>query len=282
MGRDGSNFSRYRESDPVTPAGAGEQPKRGLWFRGPGERVNATTATPETTPVQANATPLPAGAAPQPAGAPTQPDPSANGDGGAIDATMSVESENRAQAAEHGKKTFSERAEAFISRLSTKNHFWQVVCSKIWLPIAFKSGIRMKRLDASTFTAILPFRRFNRNWYNAMAGAALLANSEIAGGMYVFGVCAGDYTVVCKHLEYKFLRPCFGPAVYRITPRENLEALVATNKEFNITIDMNIVQGIGKKHDRERRVGVCVATFHVTPKAHHKSKKERRETKASA
>jgi acyl-coenzyme A thioesterase PaaI-like protein len=242
--------------------------------------VNASTATPVTTPVPGSTPATDAGALAATGAGRTDADTSTNGDGGVADATMSVESENRAQAAEHGKKTFSERAEAFISRLSSKNHFWQVVCSRIWLPLAFKSGIRMKKIDASTFTAVLPFRRFNRNWYNAMAGGALLANSEIAGGMYVFGRCGGDYTVVCKNLEYKFLRPCFGPAIYKITPRENLDAMVATGKEFNLTIDMNIVQGIGKKHDRERRVGVCVATFHVTPKAHHKSKKERREAKA--
>ncbi len=247
--------------------------------------MNASTATPEsptpkTTPIAAAVNVAGASPALTPRPDSGEIDTSTNGDGGVADATLSVESENRAQAAEHGKKTFSERAEAFISRLSSKNHFWQVVCSRIWLPLAFKSGIRMKKLDASTFTAILPFRRFNRNWYNAMAGGALLANSEIAGGMYVFGRCGGDYTVVCKNLEYKFLRPCFGPAIYKITPRENLDAMVGTGKEFNLTIDMNIVQGIGKKHDRERRVGVCVATFHVTPKAHHKSKRERREAKA--
>ena len=67
------------------------------------------------------------------------------------------------------------------------------------------------RIDAKTFEAYLPFRRFNRNWYRALAGGALLANSEIAGGMYVFGVVGGDYTVVCKNLNYTFLRPCFGP-----------------------------------------------------------------------
>ena len=42
--------------------------------------------------------------------------------------------------------------------------------------------------------AILPFRKFNKNWYNAMAGAALLGNAEIAGGMYVFGTVGADYT----------------------------------------------------------------------------------------
>jgi len=106
-----------------------------------------------------------------------------------------------------------DRVDRFVSRLSTRNHFWQRVTSMIWMPYAFRSGIRMKQVDDRTFSAVLPFRRANRNWYNAMAGAALLANSEIVGGMYVFGVCGGEYTVVCKNLEYKFLRPCHGPAV---------------------------------------------------------------------
>jgi len=169
-------------------------------------------------------------------------------------------------------RSLFQRVEAFVSRLSTRNNFWHRVCSLIWLPYAFHSGIRMKRLDAKTFQAILPFRRFNRNWYNAMAGAALLGNSEIAGGTYVFGICGGDYTVVCKHLEYKFLRPCLGPAIYRITPRDDIQGLALAGKEFNTTIDMEIVQAITKPGSKERRVGQCAATFHVTPKKHQRSR----------
>lgn len=185
------------------------------------------------------------------------------------------------------RPTLVDRVEAFISRLSTRNNFWHRVCSLIWLPFAFRSGIKMKRLDDATFQAILPFRRFNRNWYNAMAGAALLGNAEIAGGMYVFGVCGGDYTVVCKNLEYRFLRPCFGPAVYRISPREDIKGLLSHGGEFNITVDMDVVQGIAKPRaiggdgEREKRVGKCAVTFHVTPKMHHKNKKDRREAMAN-
>ena len=171
------------------------------------------------------------------------------------------------------KRTFMDRVDTFISQLSTRNNFWHRVTSLVWMPYAFKSGIRMKRVDQSTFSAVLPFRRFNRNWYNAMAGAALLANSEVAGGMYVFGVCGGDYTVVCKTLEYKFLRPCYGPALYKISPREDVHALVAAGKEFNVTIDLDIVQQIGgKKSGKDRRVGKCSAVFHVTLKAHQQKK----------
>src|SRR5687768_16843129 len=89
-------------------------------------------------------------------------------------------------------KTVFDKIEAFISKLSVRDNFWHSICSFLWLPLAFFSGIRMKELDPKTFQAVLPFRRFNRNWYRAMAGGALLANSEIAGGMYVFGVCGGE------------------------------------------------------------------------------------------
>src|SRR5688572_11728419 len=177
-----------------------------------------------------------------------------------------------------------DKIEAFGSRLSMRDNFWNSVCSLLWLPLAFFSGIRIKELQPDTFAAqaILPFRRFNRNWYRAMAGGALLANSEIAGGSYVFGVCGADYTVVCKNLNYTFLRPCFGPAVYRMTPREDIKSLVAAGGEFNVVIDMDISQQALKgknKVERDRRVGKCEATFHVTPKVHHKLKKARKQAK---
>ena len=195
-----------------------------------------------------------------------------------------------------------DKVEAFVSRLSVRDNFWNSICSLIWLPLAFFSGIRLKAMESASkaldsaaaaasdavntakervaankfaAAAVLPFRRFNRNWYRAMAGGALLANSEIAGGMYVFGIVGGDYTVVCKHLEYRFLRPCFGPAVYRMTPRENVHDLVAAGSEFNVTVDMDIQQQASRVGERDKRVGQCVATFHVTPKVHHKTKRLR-------
>lgn len=173
------------------------------------------------------------------------------------------------------KRGLIERAEAYLARLSTRNNFWHRVCSWIWLPFAYRSGIRMRR-DGQTISAVLPFRRFNRNWYDAMAGAALLGNSEIAGGMHVFKACGGNHRVVCKHLEYRFLRPCVGPAMYRVTPREDIEALVRSGKEFNITVDMEIVQVMRSPNEQERRVGRCTATFHATPTVIHKEKLRRK------
>jgi acyl-coenzyme A thioesterase PaaI-like protein len=173
-----------------------------------------------------------------------------------------------------------DRIEAFVSRLSMRDNFWHSICSLIWLPLAFFSGIRMKQLDATTIAAYLPFRRFNRNWYRAMAGGALLANSEIAGGMYVFGVCGGDHVVVCKQLNYTFLRPCYGPAVYRMTPRENIRQLLGKRQEFNITIDLDVLQQASRFGERDKRVGRCEAVFHVTPNFVRKRRAARKRMSA--
>ncbi|MFT3686187.1 MAG: hypothetical protein QM783_14905 [Phycisphaerales bacterium] len=170
-----------------------------------------------------------------------------------------------------------DRFEDVISRATAKYAWAHKLASMIWLPYAFRSGIKIKQLDDKSFGAVLPFRRFNRNWYNAMAGASLLANSEIVGGTYIHGRSGGDYTVVCKELKYRFLRPCYGPAIYRITPVQDLDALLKTGDEFNFDIEIEIVQqlptrGLGKTI----RVGKCTATFHITPKALHEARARRR------
>lgn len=160
------------------------------------------------------------------------------------------------------KDSFIKKIETFIGKLSTKNNFWNKVCSLIWLPFAFSSGLVMTKDEN---VAILPFRRFNKNWYNAMAGAILLGNCEIAGGTYVFKKCKGLYRVVCKKLEYRFLLPCIGPAVYKMTPRENIEDLISNENEFNVDLDINVFQLIHAPNQKQRRVGKCMVTFHATP-----------------
>jgi hypothetical protein len=169
-----------------------------------------------------------------------------------------------------------ERIERFISRLSTRNAFWRKACSLIWLPYAFRSGISFRRLDGKRFTAVLPFKRGNRNWYNAMAGAALLGNSEVAAGMYLFSRCGTDYIVVCKDMRYQFLRPCYGPAVYEIVSGDELDERIATREEFNVTLEMEIRQQLRKK-GREARVGRCTITFHCTPKWHQRELERQRK-----
>src|SRR5437773_1278931 len=38
-----------------------------------------------------------------------------------------------------------DKLEAFISKLSVRDNFWNSVCSLLWLPLAFWSGIRLKQ-----------------------------------------------------------------------------------------------------------------------------------------
>jgi hypothetical protein len=178
--------------------------------------------------------------------------------------------------------TFWERTEAFITRLSTKNNIWHRVCSLIWLPFAFRSGISMRRISQDRFTAVLPFKRSNRNFYNAMAGASLLGNSEVAAGMFLFKHCGSDYAVVCKNMTYKFLRPCYGPAIYNVRDAEHvgteLSDQMSTRKEFNIEFIMDITQTLHKR-GREVRVGRCEITFHCTPKSMIKERAARRKAR---
>ncbi|HIA71195.1 MAG TPA: hypothetical protein EYO01_00595 [Phycisphaerales bacterium] len=178
--------------------------------------------------------------------------------------------------------TFWERTEAYITRLSTKNNFWHRVCSLIWLPFAFRSGISMRRISRDRFTAVLPFKRSNRNFYNAMAGASLLGNSEVAAGMFLFKHCGSDYAVVCKHMSYKFLRPCYGPAIYNVRDAETVSTELSNQMseriEFNIEFTMDITQTLHKK-GREVRVGRCDITFHCTPKSMIKDRAARRKAR---
>ena len=46
--------------------------------------------------------------------------------------------------------------------------------------------------------------------------------------------------------------------------------------EFNITLDMTVVQAVHKKDKAEPRVGRAEITFHVTPKAQARARWHRR------
>lgn len=172
--------------------------------------------------------------------------------------------------------SFGDKVEAWLSRTSAKNNFLQKAASSIWLPYAFRSGITMKRVDEKSFVAVLPFRRFNRNWYNAMAGAALLGNSEVAGGMYLFARCGSDYIVICKEMRYRFLRPCYGPAMYEVMNSDDLDSRLKIGGEFNLALQMEIRQHVHKPGVKAPLVGKCDIVFHCTPKAMIRAKLERR------
>lgn len=158
--------------------------------------------------------------------------------------------------------------ENWLTEKSTESNRWHRFLAWVFLPLAYRSGIKLgQRSDTGDYEVAVPFTTFNKNWYNAMAGAALLGNSEVAGGMYIFNQVGPEYTVVCKELSYKFRLPCVGPAIYRVKPVEDIDELKRHKLEFNVTVDMQIVQAVRHKDEKERKVGKARATFHVAPKA---------------
>ena len=107
---------------------------------------------------------------------------------------------------------------------------------------------------------------------------ALLGNSEVAGGMYIFNQVGPEYTVVCKELTYKFRLPCVGPAIYRVKPVDDIDELKKHKVEFNVTVEMLIVQAVRHKDEKERKVGKATATFHVAPKAKLRARQAQTQT----
>jgi hypothetical protein len=43
-------------------------------------------------------------------------------------------------------------------------------------------------------------------------------------------------------------------------------------QEFNITLDLEVLQQVNRPGEKDRRVGRGVAIFHVTPKSHYKAR----------
>ena len=169
--------------------------------------------------------------------------------------------------------------ENWLTEKSTESNRWHRFLAWVFLPLAYRSGIKLgQRSDTGDYEVAVPFTTFNKNWYNAMAGAALLGNSEVAGGMYIFNQVGPDYTVVCKELNYKFRLPCVGPAIYRVKPVDDIAELKKHKLEFNVTVEMLIVQAVRHKDEKERKVGKAVATFHVAPKAKLRARQAQTQT----
>lgn len=169
--------------------------------------------------------------------------------------------------------------ENWLTEKSTESNRWHRLLAWVFLPLAYRSGIKLgQRSDTGDYEVAMPFTSFNKNWYNAMAGAALLGNSEVAGGMYIFNQVGPDYTVVCKELNYKFRLPCVGPAIYRVKPVDEIAELKKHKLEFNVTVDMLIVQAVRHKDEKERKVGKARATFHVAPKAKLRARQAQTQT----
>jgi hypothetical protein len=80
-------------------------------------------------------------------------------------------------------------------------------------------------------------------------------------------------------MQYRFLRPCLGPAVYRVVKSEDVEQKVARGGEFNVALDLEIYQQQLMSNREELLVGRCNITFHCTPKTMVRERADRRKAR---
>lgn len=171
------------------------------------------------------------------------------------------------------------KLETRLSVLCFNNNFWYKILTFKYLPLASKCGMKLGEWKGDVYETVLPFKKFNKNWYDAMAGAVILANTEIAGGMAIFKLVGEKYTVVCKDLSYKFRLPCQSEATYRVKIIDDIHSLMKTKPEFNLRMEIDVV---AEMKNKMRKIGSSTITFHVAAKSLMAQRIHKQKMKAKA
>jgi hypothetical protein len=151
-----------------------------------------------------------------------------------------------------------------LNKLSMKHPLLNRLLSLFFMPFVFKSGLRIN-FDPDNYYAILPKRRINQNWYGTMGGGAILGNTELAAGSYLFLMTRGEYRMVCKSLDYRFLLPSTEAVMYKATCNlEELDEKVRQGGKFNIDMDIKVYR-TAEGNKPGKRIGGGLITFHVWP-----------------
>jgi hypothetical protein len=145
------------------------------------------------------------------------------------------------------------KLEKYFNRLSIKSRFFNRLLSFFFIV-------------EDDYNAILPKRRMNVNWYGTMAGGAILGNSELAAGSYLFMLTKGEYRMICTHLNYRFLLPSLDAIMYKayVDLEELAEKLKAGGK-FNIDMTIKVFRTNKEKNKSTRRIGSGTISFHMWP-----------------
>ena len=155
------------------------------------------------------------------------------------------------------------KLEKYFNRLSIKSRFFNKLLSFFFMPFVFKSGLKMNFVE-DDYYAILPKRRINVNWYGTIAGGAILGNSELAAGSYLFMLSKGEYRMVCSRLNYRFLLPTTEAIMYKAyVDLEELAEKIKTGGKFNIEMTMKVFRT--KNNKATRRIGSGTISFHMWP-----------------
>jgi Domain of unknown function (DUF4442) len=155
--------------------------------------------------------------------------------------------------------------EIYFNKLSIKSPLISKLLSMIFLPYISKSGLRMN-YDPDNYYAVLPKKRLNTNWYGTIGGAALLANLELAAGSYLFMMTKGEYRMVCKDINYRFLLPSVSDIMYKAsTDLIELKEKIAAGGKFNISLNVKVFRVGSIKDAAGKRMGGGMVSFHMWP-----------------
>jgi hypothetical protein len=155
------------------------------------------------------------------------------------------------------------KLEKYFNRLSIKSRFFNRVLSFFFMPFVHKSGLKMNFVE-DDYYAILPKRRINTNWYGTMAGGAILGNSELAAGSYLFMLSKGEYRMICTRLNYRFLLPSLDSIMYKAyVDLEELAEKIKAGGKFNIDMTLKVFRINNDKAGR--RIGSSTISFHMWP-----------------
>ncbi|MBT1450616.1 hypothetical protein KJ365_06945 [Glaciecola sp. XM2] len=155
------------------------------------------------------------------------------------------------------------KLEKYFNRLSIKSRFFNRVLSFFFMPFVHKSGLKMNFVE-DDYYAILPKRRINTNWYGTMAGGAILGNSELAAGSYLFMLSKGEYRMICTRLNYRFLLPSLDSIMYKAyVDLEELAEKIKAGGKFNIDMTLKVFRINNDKAGR--RIGSGTISFHMWP-----------------
>jgi hypothetical protein len=155
------------------------------------------------------------------------------------------------------------KLERYFNRLSIKNRFFNKLLSFIFMPFVFKSRLKINFVE-DDYYAILTKKRFNVNWYGTMSGGAILGNSELAAGSYLFMLSKGNYRMICTHFNYRFLLPSIDAIMYKVSvDLDELAEKIKTGGKFHV--DMTIKVFRNNKNKAGRRIGSGTISFHMWP-----------------
>ncbi|MBO1519949.1 DUF4442 domain-containing protein [Oceanisphaera pacifica] len=160
-------------------------------------------------------------------------------------------------------KWISPKVERALNQASMRSPVLRWLLSWIFFPMVCKFGLRIN-YDPNNFYVEVPHKRFNRNAYGTIGGAALLANIELAAGAYLFMRTDGGHRLVCRNLSYRFRLPSTNGLHFKIEPvSQDIDEAITTGQPFNADLKVHVYTRGKQPGVPGRLIGRGDVTFHL-------------------